>query len=127
MGPGGPSGSKGPQGDRGPRGLAGTDGKDGAASFDLIRVYLDNEEEWDEEFRSYYVYDSRFSADTVLQVWVEKFYENTGDPYYVTIDHWTREQLNFEMQVGEAYVRFYDPLETLQFRTVVLVVANSAG
>ena len=115
-GPAGPAGPSGPAGPPGPPGAPGQD-----ASLDLIREYL-SEEDWNEDLSSYYVRDPRLSPETVLQVWIELHYTNTGDAYYVTTDSWGKDK-RLQMQVGDGFVRLWDPAETLSRQTVVIAVS----
>lgn len=49
-----------------------------------------NPEDYDEEFTSYYINDPRIRLATVVNVYVKVFYTNTGDPYSLSFDSWSR-------------------------------------
>ena len=130
MGPAGPQGErgeKGEKGDRGERGFRGSDGvdgKDGSSAFILIEEYLDDDE-WNEEFGSYYLRDPRIQPETVAGVYVKSFYTNTGEAYYMSILDWLLVEDPSDpviVQVLSGSVRFYDPDQLLRNEIAVVAI-----
>ena len=109
----GPAGPTGPQGERGEQGEQGISG---ITAFTLIEEYLDDDE-WNEEFDSYYLRDPRIQPATVAGVYVKSFYTNTGEAYYMSILDWLLVEDPSDpviVQVLSGSVRFYDPDQLLR-------------
>ena len=131
MGPVGPQGEKGEKGDRGERGERGFRGESANSPFILIEMRL-NEDAWNEELASYYLHDPRIQPATVAEVYVKRFYTNTGDAYYLSILDWLLvEDLDGEysvdtdpviVQVSSGQVRFYDPDRRLLNEVVAVAI-----
>ena len=123
IGPVGPQGEKGEKGDRGERGFR---GESANSAFILIDgpIYL-NEDAWNEEFNSYYLRDPRIQPTTVAEVYVKRFYTNTGDAYYLSIIDWLLVEDPSDpiiMQVSAGQVRFYDPDRLLRNEVVAVAI-----
>lgn len=78
-GPEGPQGDVGPQGERGERG---DPGFSGVAHFALVEVTLGSRYYEDDRGR-YVVEDERVRPETVIEVYIKKFYTDAGTPYYI--------------------------------------------
>ena len=120
-------GPMGPAGERGPRGFDGADGKDGKdgiSAFTLIEEYLDDDE-WNEEFGSYYLRDPRIQPATVAGVYVKSFYTNTGEAFYRSIIDWLLAEDPSDpviVHVSSGRVRFYDPDQVLRNEVVAVAI-----
>ena len=121
----GPAGPIGPVGPRGETGAQGPQGRSGIAAFTLIEETLDGDE-WNAEFNSYYLNDSRIRPTTVAEVYVKRFYTNTGDPYYTPFSEWVKENTSVIVlyQVLSGSIRFFDPSERLEHEIVVIAVTG---
>ena len=121
----GPAGPMGPVGPRGETGAQGPQGRSGIAAFTLIEETLDDDE-WNVEFNSYYLNDSRIQPITVAGVYVKQFYTNTGDPYYTPFSEWVKENTSVIVlyQVLSGGIRFFDPSERLEHEIVVIAVTG---
>ena len=120
QGPQGPPGETGPQGSPGPQGPPGTTVN--SESFEVILIERTfKPEDYDGEFSSFYVDDSRIAPNNVTNVYVKAFYTNTGNAYYTPIDHWIR-NTSFVVQVLTGRVRLFDPDQELSQTTVVVVI-----
>lgn len=115
IGPAGPQGGQGPQGERGPRG-----------DVDIVlieKTFVEND--YDEDFSSFYVNDFRIDADSVVGIYTKAFYTNTGDPYYTPVKTWADSRFVtdlFVVQVSTGRVRFFDPNKDLVQKTVIVAV-----
>ena len=109
--------------------LIGCEGKEGPmgppgppATFNLILIeesFTSND--YDEDSRSFYVYDSRIKPRTVTNIFVKKFYTNTGDPYYTPISSWVAlENSRVITQVRDGSVRLFDPSKEMESEIVVI-------
>lgn len=118
-------GPAGPMGPVGPRGETGPQGRSGIAEFSLIEEILDDDE-WNAEFNSYYLNDSRIRPTTVAEVYVKRFYTNTGDPYYTPFREWVEENTSVIVlyQVLSGSIRFFDPGEQLEHEIVAIAVTG---
>lgn len=118
-------GPAGPMGPVGPRGETGPQGRSGIAEFTLIEEILDDDE-WNAEFNSYYLNDSRIRPTTVAEVYVKRFYTNTGDPYYTPFSEWVEENTSGIVlcQVLSGSIRFFDPSERLEHEIVAIAVTG---
>ena len=118
-------GPAGPMGPVGPRGETGPQGRSGIAEFTLIEEILDDDE-WNAEFNSYYLNDSRIRPTTVAEVYVKRFYTNTGDPYYTPFSEWAEEKTSVIVlyQVLSGSIRFFDPSERLEHEIVAIAVTG---
>ncbi len=121
MGPVGPQGEKGEKGDR---------GESANSPFILIEMRL-NEDAWNEEITSYYLRDPRIQPTTVAEVYVKRFYTNTGDAYYLSILDWllVEDLAGYSVdndpvivQVSSGQVRFYDPDRRLRDEIVAVAI-----
>ena len=124
MGPQGERGEQGEKGDRGERGLRGVDGEDGISAFVLVEGHL-NDGAWNQELHSYFLYDPRIRATTVAEVYVKKFYTNTGEAYYMSIIDWLLVEDASDpviVQVSSGLVRFYDPEQMLRNEVVAVAI-----
>ena len=127
MGPAGPQGEKGEQGEqgnRGERGERGFRGESANSAFVLIEAHL-NDGAWNEEFASYYLRDPRIQPATVAEVYVKRFYTNTGDAYYLSIIDWLLVEDPSDpiiVQVSAGHVRFYDPDRLLRNEVVAVAI-----
>ena len=121
IGPVGPQGEKGEQGERGERGFQ---GESASSAFVLIEAHL-NDSAWNEEFASYYLRDPRIQPATVAEVYVKRFYTNTGDAYYMSIIDWLLVEDPSDpiiVQVLAGGVRFYDPDRLLRNEIVAVAI-----
>ena len=118
-GPMGPPGPPGPQGQPGAQG-------ESAAQAVIEHTFDSDTDGWDEEWKSYTLFDSRFQPETghLLQVWVRQFYTNTGDPYYMDFSEWKRDSVYPLYQVRKGSIRFYDPFQELEGQRVLVVIGS---
>jgi len=117
----GPIGPAGPQGKQGPQGEQGLTG-------DVEILLIEEtfaEDDYEEEFSSFYINDFRIDADSVIGIYVKAFYTNTGDPYYTPIKNWADSRFipdSFVVQVITGRVRLFDPNKNFVQETVVVAV-----
>ena len=116
----GPQGEQGIQGEQGPQGIQGISG---ITAFTLIEERL-GDDEWDED-NNYYLNDPRIQPETVVQVYVKRFYSNTGTPYYMIFSEWLKtvtggEYITYQVRPGS--IRFYDPTKQLELQIVAIAV-----
>ena len=121
IGPVGPQGAKGEKGDKGERGLR---GESASAAFVLIEKFLDDDA-WNGEFSSYYLRDFRIQPTTVVEVYVKKYYTNTGEAFYLPMLDWLLDEDPSDpvmVHVSSGRVRFYDPRRILQNEVVAVAI-----
>ena len=119
---------EGPVGPAGPPGPPGPAGEDAALSIVLIE-FSASEEAWEFNgwWNSYVFFDQRITPSSLLEVYIKKYYENTGVAYYEQFALWTAfaettgEGSTF-YQLFDGGIRFFDPARILQGRTIVVAV-----
>ena len=128
-GPMGPPGEQGQQGEQGLQGLQGFTGPTGTAealTFSLIEVIF-TADDYLEEDASYLLIDSRMSEETVLSVYIKRFFQNTGDPYWMPFDQLAKTEgwTTVFYQVLERGIRFIDINRDLQNEIIVIAVTTN--
>ena len=123
----GPTGPTGPAGPAGPTGAPGED-----AEFAITLVELSVSEAawelsgWDD---SYVFFDSRFIPSRLVEVYLKRFYFNTGGVYYQQFALWTafaeaNSGGSTSWQLFDGGIRFYDPEKRLQNETIIIAIRN---
>tara|TARA_Y100001960_G_C13924604_1_gene471592 strand:- start:55 stop:402 length:348 start_codon:yes stop_codon:yes gene_type:complete len=110
--------------------LAGCEGKQGpvgppgpSATFNLILIEKTfSEDDYDEELSSFYLHDPRINPKTVTNIFVKRFYTNTGDEYYIPISSLGLGNSPVFTQVMDGRVRFFDVDKVLALEIVAVSV-----
>jgi hypothetical protein len=122
----GSPGPTGPQGETGPQGATGRTGPSGGTNVALIeQTFRTNDR--NEENSSYYVDDPRINVDSVIGVYIKKFYTNTGDSYYTPLKSWSDSEFNTDfllIQILQGRIRFFDPDNDLSQEIIVVAILN---
>ena len=114
-------GPMGPGGRPGPRGRTGPAGAPSPAGF--ILELIASEDAWEVNGwpTSYVFYNEAITTPRVIEVYLKKYYTNTGDVYYEPLDHWIRlYRKNVSIQLIDGGIRFWDPDKTLQNQIIVI-------
>ena len=121
---------EGPTGPAGPPGPSGPAGADARLSIDLIE-FSASEAAWEVNgwSDSYVFFDPRITPSGLIEVYIKKFYQNTGGAYYEQFALWTAFAEaagggSTFYQLFDGGIRFYDPGRRLQNRTIVLAVST---
>ena len=124
-GPQGPIGSQGERREQGPRGPQGISGEASDIRISLIEQTF-QDKDFNEELQSFFLRDFRVEPSAVLAVYVKSFFTNTGDSYYISINHFNDLENNTAtpvlVQILDGGMRFIDINRILSLQTVVVVL-----
>lgn len=115
----GPQGEQGPMGPMGPEGPQGEQGPPGHSAIVLIEKTLSSDEYVD---NSYVVIDPRINVDTVVGIYVRRYYTDVGIAYYTPFDSWNELEGGVVFQIIPGLIRFIDISEKLKNETIIVAV-----
>ena len=122
----GPQGVAGPMGPAGLEGPRGPQGPPGEAEYSLIEFFL-TDDYYLEDSSVYLLADSRITPERTFNIYLKKFFVNTGEPNYTPFLQYliTNSLTNtIAIQYLEGAIRIFDFNKDLANLTIVIQVAN---
>lgn len=114
-------GPMGPEGPRGARGVQGEKGEPGFPEYTLIEIVLGSNL-YDDENRRYVVRDYRIGPETVINVYLKKFYRDSTISYFFPVDQVDEDDFGYWVDRGRLHI--YDRYEDFAGETIVVLVTG---
>ena len=116
----GDRGEPGPQGPPGEKGDRGDQGEPGFPEYTLIEITLGSSL-YDSDIDRYIITDERIGPETVVSVYLRRFYRDTRDPHFVPLEFFD----DIQYWVDEIGLHIYDRREDLAGETIVVMVTGA--